>query len=390
MDATLLRKELRFARVDVRHMFPSWARSAANREHILEELLVALEPNIHEGLIPHYGSIIVPADSQLPSLLPMQQEFHALAREAADGSAAVMAWEERDFRGLFLVGPSDAPELQLIQVVRRLQGIAIRRQRSGVVNLYSSTGNLKHLARRWTVSPPVGQAVNRIRAVAPMVDGDQLTALLDFAYYVLSPWGIGATLVWILSEREGEVEPVNLRPLSLNISPAVEGPSLGFIAHLLAQHDGATIISNVGTFLATGVHLTPSPEAQRFVPPLTGMRHTSASRASYDLSDALIITVSADGPVTVFSDGANIFELRWYSADREAEAMHRAYGEPVEDAVFTDGRQKRCGKCGKTSFIEILTVAGYRDHEEAHCPICGEEIDSAMCFQIHANIRKTF
>jgi hypothetical protein len=356
----------------------------------LEELLVALEPEIHEGLIPPYGSIIVPNDSELTSLLPLHTNDSELARKAADGSAALVAWQEQIFRGLFLLKPSDTTELQLIQVIRPLEGIAIRRQRAGVVNLYASTGNLKHLARRWTVSPPLGKAVDRIRAVAPMVDHDLLNAVLDFAYYVLSPWGIGATLVWILSDREGEVGPFDLRPLGLRIRPAAEEPSLGFVAHLLAQHDGATIISRDGRFLSTGVQLTPTAMAQEMILPLRGMRHTSARRASFDIADALIITISADGPVTVFSDGVNIFELRWYSADSEAEAMQRTYGELVEDAVWVDGRERLCGRCGKTSFVEILTVAGYRDPEEAHCPICGSEIDRAMCFRIHANIRKVF
>jgi hypothetical protein len=41
-----------------------------------------------------------------------------------------------------------------------------------------------------------------------------------------------------------------------------------------------------------------------------GTRHTSAARHTYDCPDVLAFVVSIDGPVTVFSDGLRIAQLR--------------------------------------------------------------------------------
>jgi len=43
---------------------------------------------------------------------------------------------------------------------------------------------------------------------------------------------------------------------------------------------------------------------------MRGTRHTSAARHTYDCPDVLAFVVSTDGPVTVFSDGRRIAELK--------------------------------------------------------------------------------
>ena len=52
-----------------------------------------------------------------------------------------------------------------------------------------------------------------------------------------------------------------------------------------------------------------------------GTRHTSARCYSYDEPRTLVITVSEDGPVTVFSHGAKLVELAPRSTDGEAELL---------------------------------------------------------------------
>ena len=43
---------------------------------------------------------------------------------------------------------------------------------------------------------------------------------------------------------------------------------------------------------------------------MRGTRHTSAARHTFDCPDVLAFVVSADGPVTVFSDGQRIADLK--------------------------------------------------------------------------------
>jgi hypothetical protein len=48
-----------------------------------------------------------------------------------------------------------------------------------------------------------------------------------------------------------------------------------------------------------------------------------------------VVTVSADGPVTIFSDGLSVFALNWAGADDLATAIRRSL-----PAFFTDNRSK--------------------------------------------------
>jgi len=222
-----------------------------------------------------------------------------------------------------------------------------------------------------------------------MVDTERLYRLLELAQYVLSPWRIGTTLVWLLSDRN-PFDGIDLRPLRLSISPQVGEPTIAFAAHLLAQYDGATIVSREGRLLATNVHLIPSPDAESLLRPLSGTRHTSALRTSYDYSDVLIVTVSADGPVTVFSDGLNVFKLGWFSVDEVAAGIGRIAEKRIGDDIWTSTYDTVCAKCGKTSQVEVLTVTGWREDEEGHCPVCNETIAKAHCYHVYTRIKKVF
>jgi len=58
------------------------------------------------------------------------------------------------------------------------------------------------------------------------------------------------------------------------------------------------------------VILRPTRASEQAVPPAKGTRHTSAARHTYDCPDVLAFVVSTDGPLTVFSDGQRIADLR--------------------------------------------------------------------------------
>jgi DisA bacterial checkpoint controller nucleotide-binding/Probable sensor domain DACNK len=385
----LLRNELTLAGINVRSYFPSWARKRGVFDSVLRELLVVLEAPVHEGLIPPYGSIVVPKGVDLAPIVRLETKDLPLARKAADGTSALLAFQEDELSGLLLVDPAAAPDLQVAELARHSDGIAFRRERSGVGRVYTVEGGLRYAGRTWARSPALYEAMQTTRRAAPMVDITTLASLLEFAYYVLSPWYIGATLVWLLTDDDPfDGQGTDLRPLQLSVDPAKQAPSLAFAAHLLAQFDGATVVSREGRLLRTGFHLTATQAANEFIPAYEGTRHTSARRASFDLPRTIIVTVSADGPVTIFSDGVSIFQIGWFSADRAAAAYRKTFGRALDDSVWSSGHSAVCGRCGKTSQIEILTIAGWRESEQADCPICGETIAEARCFTIHANIVK--
>ena len=63
------------------------------------------------------------------------------------------------------------------------------------------------------------------------------------------------------------------------------------------------LFDDTGVLTQIGVRLVPSARAELEVSGLRGTRHTSARRYSYDDPTATVITISEDGPVTVFRGG---------------------------------------------------------------------------------------
>ena len=183
-----------------------------------------------------------------------------LVRNAEVGSSSLR---------LLLLDPAAAPELQLAELTRHTDGIAFRRDRFGVVRVYGSGGGLRHVGRRWETSPSLADAFAKVHRSAPMVGWSVLADILRFAYFVLSPWYIGATLVWVLSSADPFTQMgVDLQPLRLSVAPTGAEPSIAFAAHLLAQFDGATILAPDGRILRTGVQLSASERAKEFIAPL--------------------------------------------------------------------------------------------------------------------------
>jgi len=70
------------------------------------------------------------------------------------------------------------------------------------------------------------------------------------------------------------------------------------------------LVGRNGQLLAVNVILLSERASEEAVPAMKGTRHTSAARHTYDCPGVLAFVVSADGPVTVFSDGQRIADLK--------------------------------------------------------------------------------
>ena len=75
-----------------------------------------------------------------------------------------------------------------------------------------------------------------------------------------------------------------------------------------AKQDGATVIDVQGKFRGCMVLLRPNAETQAEIGPGKGARHSSAAKMSAE-ANCLAITVSHDGPITVYDAGQRILSL---------------------------------------------------------------------------------
>ena len=75
-----------------------------------------------------------------------------------------------------------------------------------------------------------------------------------------------------------------------------------------AKQDGATIIDIEGQFRGCMVLLRPDANTQAEIGPGKGARHSSAAKMSAE-ADCLAITVSQDGPITIYDSGRRLLSL---------------------------------------------------------------------------------
>jgi DNA integrity scanning protein DisA with diadenylate cyclase activity len=187
-------------------------------------------------------------------------------------------------------------------MARVFDSTIVQRHPAGTVRVVRRSGVFRWDGIRWHHEPPVKRWLDALAADAVEGDAAALEAMLAFAVHDLGSLGIGALLVYRPHPEPGP--PVEARlpePPSLQIRQASH---LAPIRHALAQIDGAAVFDGEGVLRQLGVRLVPSKASERIVQAVGGTRHTSGRRYSYDDSRATVITVSEDGPVSVFRGGA--------------------------------------------------------------------------------------
>jgi hypothetical protein len=237
-----------------------------------------------------------------------------ITRAATDGQPLDAARRFSDGLSSWLLRRPDAPAEWLVfdrpagserdlGVIARTMGAAlVQRHPAGLVRVVGRFGVLRWNGYGWHHEPPLERWIDIVRARTNPSDIAILRALLEFAVHDLGANGIGALLVYRDSDLAGpDVEHRLPDPPPLRID---EPAHLAPLRHALAQIDGAAVFDAAGVLRRLGVRLIPSGEAERTVDGFKGTRHTSGVRYTSDDPASIVVTVSEDGPVSVFHNGA--------------------------------------------------------------------------------------
>jgi len=294
---------------------------------------------------------------------------------------------------LRLAKPLD-DELDVLRLMNATEGIVIKRRETGVVTLAWEGRVYTVRQREWLMRPPIDEHVAAAwQTCSSCLDSsfyERIRSLMELCWYVLSPRGIGTSLVWFLSEpSKASLTPwLDLRRqydlLGINL---FERRAHSELVHLARHLDGAFAVGPKGQLIAGGAHLTVVPATEQLIGKYRGTRHTSARWYSYEHPETLVFTVSQDGSVTVFSDGAIITQSPVVTAETEAEGLKRSVPEKAED-VIDDRIEKSCSRCGKHLEIHDVTVFGWKERCTADCPVCGTEVYATMAWEVRAVVKK--
>jgi DNA integrity scanning protein DisA with diadenylate cyclase activity len=102
-------------------------------------------------------------------------------------------------------------------------------------------------------------------------------------------------------------DPSEINPFALTVSVHLNRLTDEELINF-ARQDGATIIDVQGRFRGCMILLRPDASTQAEIGPGKGARHSSAAKMSAE-AQCLAITVSQDGPITVYSNGERILSL---------------------------------------------------------------------------------
>jgi DNA integrity scanning protein DisA with diadenylate cyclase activity len=367
---------------------------------LLTELFYALHPPVHEGRVPAYGAVVhldVDADSgdgdrdgdplaatggTVPDGIPAASSRldhrpdveligakldATMQRMAADGRSTFV-WRSIDRpEGILTLARSHNSEADLVGLRERLGNVVvIQRSLEGRVRAVTQEGVVIWTGVDWVFKPVANSYLAPLARLLPDADRDVLDALLDLCVHGLSAKGVGATLVWWLddSHPQGIDGAMAQSAYSLTVTDRRHHPAL---LSILAQVDRAVVVRRAGELKAVDVALLTSAESEARVAAQGGTRHSSARRYSYDQHRSVVFVVSADGPVSVFVDGASAAQVR---VDPCRLGFTVARLDPD-----SDGQVVPCPACKRDLLVDVTDLPGWMGGPEVlPCPVCEEPI----------------
>lgn len=377
---------------------------------LLTELFYALHPPVHEGRVPAYGAVVHldpgggaggrpgggagggaggrpggtvgATDATVPEGVPAASSRldhrpdveligsrldPAMQRMAADGRSTFVWRSTERPEGILTLARSHASEADLVGLRERLGDVVvIQRSLEGRVQAVTQEGVVLWTGVDWVFKPVANSYLAPLARLLPTADVDVLDALLELCVHGLSAKGVGATLVWWLddSHPEGIDGAMAQSAYSLTVTDRRHHPAL---LNILSQVDRAVVVRRAGELKAVDVALLTSAESEARVSAWGGTRHSSARRYSYDQGRSVVFVVSADGPVSVFVDGASAAQVR---VDPCRLGFTIARLEPD-----SEGEVVPCPSCKRELLIDVTDVPGWAGGPEVlGCPVCDEPI----------------
>lgn len=359
---------------------PSKLSSAEVVDMLVDEILFARHAPVHEGLRPTYACLIVPDVANCEAtFLPRPADNAELSslRPLADGFDTFLVRDPSGVMSIFAEPVHD--ELALVRLTRRLSAVGVQLTRTGNIKVFNGSRISVNQHFDWATRPYARDLIPAFVDAIPLPPGDAggtlmrgIADLLDFCVHLLSPQGTGATFVVdLVGDASALVtaatNSATVPRVALNVFDPMHQLAL---APLVASVDGACLIASNGDLVAFEAMLGMSEAAKLHVSSHGGTRHTSAKRFTFDHPEVVVFVVSADGPVTVFCDGAPTFSLKpegtatgmWRLALRLADAVD------VQDVDLS----VECGACFKP--LRILGAQAPSGSElTVACPICGQD-----------------
>jgi DNA integrity scanning protein DisA with diadenylate cyclase activity len=338
---------------------------------------------MHERSIRPYGAIVcreLPHLDHLGRVLPSEGLAADVLRSLADGRHALMLIVKGQPPQLLALHEFADTDQDYASRALWIEGLIVACDEAGVVRIVTAGSVTLIEGRRWITKDLVFESVEDIVQVVPVAQPEAVHRLLELCHHRISPAKSGATFIYSLDDEErvatGRDAGVAVHQLNLSVMNPADEP---LILHQAKYRDGAIVVDSNGRLLSVNVMLRPSRASDHFVPAHTGTRHTSAARHTYDRPDVLAFVVSTDGPVTVFSDGKRVADLKMGNPQM-----------PTPDMLTrVELHEDTCPHCGVQMTIRTLAGVGHNATHEVPCPACEQSAATVEGWFAEGFLRKT-
>ena len=94
-----------------------------------------------------------------------------------------------------------------------------------------------------------------------------------------------------------------------------------------------------------------------------------------------MVTVSEDGPVTVFFQGVNIADLQMHSVYQQTRELHY---EQNDSQIKVKTFEIACTHCHKSSLVDEITIEGQNRMHAIQCTTCKHDLYLSECFSLES------
>lgn len=239
--------------------------------------------------------------------------------------------------------------------------------------------------RKWSYRQNLELFSKKLKYILPSLDDEIFSKILDYAIYELSLNKIGTTIVYNTTKRFPLKDITRKEKCNLSITDVKDQK---LIKNYLSYHDGAILLKMNGKVIYVNAFLNSKP-SKNIKYKSSGTRHTSACNFSYRNRNTVIVTVSEDGPISVFFRGnelSNITITTNYAFSYNLESYGQM-AKDIDEVVNYGYETVTCPKCKTKYDIQYMTMTGNNDSEELYCEICGEQYYNMHCFILEGKIK---
>ncbi len=354
--------------------------------NVFLEIAKVLIYEVHEGIISSTGLMFVDQITEFicDEIVTIEKNKIHMARLLANGHDSFILFEKNIFIGLAYFRIPINNELSLLKAFPPSGGLFIQRNPRGGIKFFQGSNIITLENRIWHSKPLIKEAAWKISRCIPEIDHIILKSILDLAFHLLSPISqVGTTIVWWLKKNpnlEYEFEENGESTSKFNFFITDETKSKS-ICHYLSQTDGAIFIEADGLISNVGVHLKNSKKSCNIISQFQGTRHTSAKRFSFDRREALVITVSSNGPVSIFSDGVSINDLIINPSTKISLELKKKFPKKINEISHL-AYEVTCPDCKKSILVDQVNASWMNGDHYIQCPVCSEIIDEVNCFSV--------